>query len=118
MGAFTETACVLSEALTRFGVMPREIKRLSRGPRGVGREGRHIPNRAVTVGLGTKAKLGKCRTGHTDRIGGAMEETRPAKCVEPRLESRRMKAGGGRHCPEVREQLMKGQGSEEGQEAE
>lgn len=82
MSAFTETACVLSEALTRFGVMPMEIKRLSRGPRGVGREGRHIPNRAVTVGLGTKAKLGKCRTGHADRIGGAMEETRPAKCVE------------------------------------
>lgn len=46
-----------------------------------------------------------------------MEETRPAKCVEPRLESRLIKAGGGRHSPEVREQLMKGQGSEEGQEA-
>lgn len=40
-------------------MMPREIKRLSRGFRDAGREGRHILNRAVTVGLETKEQLGK-----------------------------------------------------------
>lgn len=39
--------------------MPREVKRLSRGSRGAGREGRYILNRAVTVGLEPKEQLGK-----------------------------------------------------------
>lgn len=42
-----------------------------------------------------------------------MEETRPAKCVEAQAGEQTDEGWGGRQCPEVREQLMKGQGSEE-----
>ena len=57
--------------------------------------------------------MGKCRAGHADRTGGAVEETRPAKCVEAQAGEQTDEGWGGRHCPEVREQLIKGQGSEE-----